>query len=192
MVNGEYQCYNAVATISRRQRISVDAGLRVGVTLELIACTLAHRVTDGVLYRVVHYQLQGVEGALTIHNSRVIAVGTGGVECTLLSAPLMNPRIRQVVRADGNNRIYLRMNGEEQLCNRVASFRRLSIMAIRTGRSERLTVERVVLAFVDIHRDTYINGLIDGQYQGNNTIASEVRFQRIRIGTTFGIAYVVE
>ena len=46
LVDCEDQCHNTVATVSGTECVTIDACLGIGVTLELIACTLAHRVTD--------------------------------------------------------------------------------------------------------------------------------------------------
>ena len=74
LVNRQDQCHNTVATVSGTECVTIDACLGIGVTLELIACTFAHRVTDCVLNRIVYDELQSVVHRFAIYHRGVIAV----------------------------------------------------------------------------------------------------------------------
>ena len=104
----------------------------------------------------------------------------------------MNPCVWQLALTDGHYRVYLRMNGKEQFCNRIASFRCQTVMTIGSRSGVRLTVEHICLAFVDIRRDTYVNGFVDSQDQGHDTVTTVVGNECVGIGASFGIAYAVE
>ena len=104
----------------------------------------------------------------------------------------MNPFVRQLFLTDRDNRVYLRMNCEEQLGYRITSFRSMTVMAVSSRTTVRLTIEHITLAFIDICGDTYIDGFVDGQNQGHDTITTVVGYECVSISASFGIAYTVE
>ena len=74
---------DTVAAVSGTQCVSVDTCFIVRVTLELIACTFTHRVTDGVEYLVEDVDLDTVEALLAV-DGRIVTIETCRVEEFLL------------------------------------------------------------------------------------------------------------
>ena len=91
-VDSQYQCHNAVASVTRSQRVTIDTSLGIGVTLELVACTLAHRVTDGVEYLIDNVNLKTIIVLLTIDGS-VVAIPACAIILLFVTAPFVLPNI---------------------------------------------------------------------------------------------------
>ena len=194
LIDREVQGSDAVASIGAFDGIMVNTGSGQSLVVELVEVILllADRGADGVIQRFVNDELQGIEGSYTVHYRRVVSVDTRRVEESFISAPFMNPGVRQFALTDGNHCIYLRMNGEEQFCDRVATVIGRTVVTEGTRSGVRLTVEHIGLTFVDISRDTYVDGLVDRQDQGDDTVAAVSGYECVGIGTAFGITNAVE
>ena len=130
LIYRQYEVGHAIATIRSPYGIAVDTGGCEGFSLELIALAFADRYADGILYGLVHNELQGVEGTFAIDDRGIVAIGACCVERLLLAAPFIGPYIRQIVLTDRDDGIHLRMDGEEEFCDRVTTLRRQCRMAI--------------------------------------------------------------
>ena len=130
LIYRQYEVGHAIATIRSPYGIAVDTGGCKGFSLELIALAFADRYADGILYGLVHNELQGVEGTFAIDDRGVVAIGACCVERLLLAAPFIGPYIRQIVLTDRDDGIHLRMDGEDEFCDRVTTLRRQCRMAI--------------------------------------------------------------
>ena len=173
LINCQDEVDHAIATVSSPYGIAVDTGGGEGFALELIRLTVADRYADRVLYRLVHYELQGVEGTFAIDDRGVVTIGTGVVEGLLLAAPLIGPYIRQIVLTDRDDGVHLRMYGEEEFRDGVATLRRHCRVTIGSRSGVRLTVEHITLTFVDIYRNMDVNRFIHREHQGHDAVATK-------------------
>ena len=162
------------------------------LSLEQVTATLTDRNAYRIIYSLVNQQLDGVERALTVDVRRVVAVNTFGVERHRAASPFVDPDIRQLALAQDNGRVYLRMNLEEELGDRVTACRCLTVMTIRAGSGVGLSEEGVTVAFVDIYRNTYVVRLAHGQQEGHDTVASFRRTERLLVRTALSITNTVE
>ena len=192
LINCQDEVDHAIATVSSPYGIAVDTGGGEGFALELIRLTVADRYADGILYGLVHNELQGVEGTFAIDDRGVVTIGTGVVEGLLLAAPLIGPYIRQIVLTDRDDGIYLRRYGKEEFCDRVATLRRQCRVTIGSRSGVRLTVEHITLTFIDIYRNMDVNRFIHRQQEGNDTIATIAGAEGVGVGAAFGVTNAIE
>ena len=80
-------------------------------------------MTDRVVNRIVNNELQSVVHRLAVHHRGIVAVKTCCIEEGLLTVPLINPAIRQIIRADDNGRVNQRMHDDTYVCDAVATGR---------------------------------------------------------------------
>ena len=191
LVNREDQCHNTVATISCTQRVTIDARFGKGITLELIACTLAHCVTDSVEYLVINIDLYTVEHLLTV-DSRIVAIETSGVVALLVTAPSVVPDHRQVIVADVDDGIYQRMYGELENGRAVTSFRCTSVVRVRAGGVIVCTVELNGVTFEDVLLDDVVVRLVNREDQCHNTVATISGTECVTIDASLGIGVTLE
>ena len=191
LVDREDQCNDTVTTISGTECVTIDACLGIGVTLELIACTLAHRVTDSVEYLVINVDLYTVEHLLTI-DGRIVAIETSGVVALLFTAPSVVPDDRQVIVADVDDGIYKRMNSELENSRAVTSFRCTSVMRVRTGGVIACTVELNRVTFEDVLLDDVVVRLVDREDQCNDTVTTISGTECVTIDACLGIGVTLE
>ena len=173
LINRQYEVDHAIATIRSPNGIAIDTGGCEGFSLELIALAFADRYADRVLYRLVHYELQGVESTFTVDVGGVISIGACCVERLLLAAPLIGPYIRQIVLTDRDDGVHLRMYGEEEFRDGVATLRCHCRVTIGSRSGVRLTVEHITLTFVDIYRNMDVNRFIHREQQGHDAVATK-------------------
>ena len=192
LVDGEDKGLDAVTSVRSAERVTVDTRLFVLNAVEVIVIAFANRSTDGIEDRFVHYKQQGVERTYAVHIGRVVAVLACLIEQFGIAAPLVDPGVRQLALTDGNDRINILMNGEEQFDDRVATGIGRTVVTVGARSRVGVSVERVVLAFVNINRHTYINRLVHLQYQGHDTVATVGCGERVGVDTVFGVAYAVE
>ena len=192
LVNGEEKGSGAVATVASLHRVLVYTGLRQGDAVEFIGVSSTDSSTDGIVLRFVDDELNGVERALTVDITGVVAIDTGVVQRFYLTCPFVGPQVRQVTITYDDGGINLLMDIEEQFGNRVTSFRSKAGMAIGTGSGVGLAEELIALTFVDIHRNTYIDRFIHRQEQRYDGVTTCGRAECIDIGTAFGITNTVK
>ena len=144
--------HNTVATVSCTECVTIDTCFGIGVTLELVACTFAHCVTDRVEYLMANVDLYTVEHLLTV-DSRIVAIETCGVVTLLVTAPSVVPDDRQVIVANVDDGIYQRMNGELENGRAVTSFRCTSVVRVCAGGVITCTVELNGVTFEDVLLD---------------------------------------
>ena len=192
LVDGEDKGLNAVATVRSAERVTVDTRLFVLNAVEVIVIAFANRSTDGIEDRFVHYKQQCVERTYAVHIGRVVAVLACLIEQFGIAAPLVDPGVRQLVLTYGNDRIDILMNGEEQFDDRVATGIGRTVVTVGARSRVGVSVERVVLAFVNINRHTYINRLVHLQYQGHDAVATVGCGERIGVNAVFVVTYAVE
>ena len=130
LINGQDQGDDTITTVSSPQRVTVDACLVVGITLEVVTCPFAHRMTDGVEDLVVDIDLNTVEAFLTVDGC-IVSIETSGVELLFITVPSVAPNNRQINVANSDDGIDERMNTELQYGRTIASFRCACIMRIR-------------------------------------------------------------
>ena len=121
-VDSQYECEDTVATVLCCQCVSVDTGFGVCISFEFVTCTFTHGVADCVEHLLFDYDLQTVEVTLIIDGC-IIAIESCPVILFFVAAPTVVPDVWQIVRTDGNNRIYRLMNNQLQNCRAVTSFR---------------------------------------------------------------------
>ena len=99
LVNTQVQRYRTVATVSGGRCVGVNTRLSELLSVEGVEVIIytTDTVVDNSVNRFVDNQLQAVEHALAVDEGRVVAVDTGGVEVFLLTVPLVDPLIWQIV-----------------------------------------------------------------------------------------------
>ena len=192
LVDGQYERRDAIATVGSTYGVAVDATLGECYAAEGVTASLANSSAYGVELRLVDDELQREERALTVDIGRIVAVDTGLIQRLGLATPSVGHRVRQLVLTDDDGGVDLRVNGQEELGDRVTTLGCLTIVAIGAGGGVVHAVERIVLALVDVGRNTQVNRLIDGQYQRDDTVASMHRYQGVGVGTCLGITLAVE
>ena len=192
LINRQYEVDHAIATICSPNGIAIDTGGCEGFSLELIALAFADRYADGILYGLVHNELQGVEGTFAIDDRGVVTIDAGVVEGLLLAAPLIGPYIRQIVLTDCDDGINQRMDGKEEFCDRVTTLRRQCRMAIGARSGVCITKELIALALVDIYRDMDINRFVHRKQEGDDTIATIAGAEGIAVGSGLGVTNAIE
>ena len=192
LINRQDEVDHAIATVRSPNGIAIDTGGGEGFALELIALAFADRYADGILYGLVHYELQGVEGTFAIDDRGVVTIGTGVVEGLLLAAPLIGPYIRQIVLTDRDDGINQRMYCKEEFSDGVTTLRRQCRMAIGARSGVRLTVEHITLTFVDIYRNMDVNRFVHRKQEGHDTIATIAGAEGIAVGSGLGVTNAIE
>ena len=148
-------------------------------------------MTDGVEDLVVDIYLNTVESFLSV-DGRIVSIETGVVELLLLAAPTVRPDHRFVVVADGDDRIYQRMNMQLQYGRAVTSFRRARIMRVRARSRRGLALEINRVAFENRLADDAVIGFVDGQDEGNDAVTTIRCAQRVAVDTLLVIGVTLE
>ena len=185
LVNRQDERNDTVAPVSGTQGVAVETSLVVGVTLELITCTFAHRMTDRVEDLVIDVHLDTEEAFLAV-NGRIVAIETCGIDEFLLTVPAVGPDHRQVIVADVDDRIHHRMNAQLQHGRAVTSFRRTCIMRVGAGGRVGLAVELIRVTLQDTLADDAVVRLVNRQDERRDRVTTVGALRGVTIDTRFG------
>ena len=190
-VDGEYEGKDTVATVRIEQGVTIDTGLGVSLTAEVISFAFADSSMDGVEHLLKHVDLQSEEVFLSVH-SRIVAEEACVVVFLGLSVPTVGPYERQVISTNVSDGIYQRVNGELEHGGAIATLRSQCTVDNRLRLTDRISVEDHITAFEDVLLNEVVVRFVNGEDQGNDAIATVRRHHSITIDTCLGVGITAE
>ena len=194
-VDGEVENRDGVATVSCHCRVTINTGFRQVLPLEevFVVRSFADAIVDSDYNRIVDDEFQTVEHLRSVQIRSIIAVDALCVEWSNDGRiPLVNPLIRQIIRADIDGSIHTRVNDYSEYRSAVATVRGIALDGINSVGIKCLAVSSNGLTLNNMFFAIAVVRFVDCEVECYDRVTTVGCFHRIGINTALGQSHSLE